>query len=659
MPELDGLPLRKYANGETFLGRYEVTGFLGEGGFATVYAARDLELHRRVAIKILQVEGETNESRFLREARTLANLRNPHTVTLFDFGRTEDGGRFMVFEFIEGSNLAVLSRKRRLDSAVAIHIAAQILESLEEAHRAGLLHRDVKPGNVMVFPYMDDPWNVKLLDFGITKQFGEEAVGEERLTATGAVVGTPRYMAPEQLWDSPLGPATDIYAVGLVLLEMLVGSEEFSRLPSYELMRRKAEGQIFEMASELSLSASLRGVLERMLDVEASRRYQSAGQAAAVLRKTPEAAEDSTPTEPSRPAETAPPTPSSSPVVPLAVALLVAACLFGAGIWWLAPTDGARRSLEAAPPARTPSVAAIPSAVSGEPTDEPADDELPVEPPAEPEVVEDRELCGSPTTYGTSDYELRVRSQRRKVTSYVPDSYTRRSPHPLVVVFHDRAQTASTVLTELSLVELAEEHGAVLMALEATDTTFRPWHDLHDREALPLLLRDAAARFCVDPDRILAIGQGVGGRMAEFAMCDGLVSVLATNAFRGDVPPVCVPEEPVPQIHFSGDRNRYLPVEGGKSCTGLTIESQDDKVQWWRDHFGCSDEPRVWRENDHGTCMTQTCGGVPYVDCRVRGGTGWPGMPRLLEIPGCNGPPTAFPVREAVWEFFEQSTTGE
>ncbi|MFZ5446631.1 MAG: serine/threonine-protein kinase [Myxococcota bacterium] len=200
--------------------KYELEGLLGEGGMGAVYQATNLAIGRRVAIKILHAsiaEQDDVRHRFELEARAAAVISHPGIVDVLDMGQTEEGDPFIVMEHLEGVTLRSLVKERgRLTVAESIGVMVPVLEALSAAHRAGVIHRDVKPANIFVCAR---PQLVKLLDFGVSR-FGESS----GLTRTGTAIGTPRYMAPEQvLGEHDLGPEADLYSVGAVLYSLLSG----------------------------------------------------------------------------------------------------------------------------------------------------------------------------------------------------------------------------------------------------------------------------------------------------------------------------------------------------------------------------------------------------------------------------------------------------
>jgi hypothetical protein len=203
-------------------GRYRVGDQIGAGGTSRVHAGVDERLARPVAIKVLDAcavadADPAGRDRFLREARTAASFAHPHAVTTFDAGEDDDT-LFMVMELVEGPTLAshLAGAPGPLPVAEALAIIDQVLSALDAAHSQGIVHRDVKPANVL----LTGDGQVKLADFGIARRFDDL---DAALTGVGLVLGTPRYLAPEQVQGKPTGPTTDVYAVGLILFEMLSG----------------------------------------------------------------------------------------------------------------------------------------------------------------------------------------------------------------------------------------------------------------------------------------------------------------------------------------------------------------------------------------------------------------------------------------------------
>src|SRR3954447_18181745 len=204
-------------------GRYEIVQHLARGGMAEVFLARDLLLDRPVAIKVLFPEFAADRSfveRFRREARSAANLNHPNIVSIYDWGE-EEGTYFIVMEYVEGRPLRqVIREDGPIPPPRAAEIGADIAAALSFAHKNNVIHRDVKPGNVLISPN----GQVKVTDFGIARAAGN---AQEALTQTGAVMGTATYFSPEQAQGRPIDYRSDVYALGIVLYEMVVGRPPF------------------------------------------------------------------------------------------------------------------------------------------------------------------------------------------------------------------------------------------------------------------------------------------------------------------------------------------------------------------------------------------------------------------------------------------------
>lgn len=220
-------------------GQYAVYARLGRGGMGAVYRAVHRRLRRQVALKTIlpdRIDEDADElrARFEQEALMLSELRHPGIVTVYDFGE-EDGVLYMVLELIEGTSLAdVLRATPTLPLERAVGIGRQLLDALGEPHGRGLIHRDIKPSNIMIEPRPDGSERVVLIDFGVAKARAGvmPEYGPTPRTQTGVAVGTPRYMAPEQLAGGTLGPWTDHYAVAVVLYRMLAGQSPFTGAPA-------------------------------------------------------------------------------------------------------------------------------------------------------------------------------------------------------------------------------------------------------------------------------------------------------------------------------------------------------------------------------------------------------------------------------------------
>ncbi|MCO4763699.1 MAG: protein kinase [Myxococcales bacterium] len=222
--------------GQVFAERYEIIRRIGTGGMAVVYGGRDRMLQRDVAIKILKpavMDDPSAVERLRREARAAGQLHHRHIITFHDVGMGE-GAVFIVMELLRGRTLAAERRRcQRLDSARVARIGAQVASALRVVHAAGIIHRDLKPDNIFLLEHAGDDFS-KLLDFSIAKL--PATLVDGRITQTGTVHGTPQYMPPEQAIGDPVSPASDIYALGAVLFEMIVGKAPFHATNVLELL---------------------------------------------------------------------------------------------------------------------------------------------------------------------------------------------------------------------------------------------------------------------------------------------------------------------------------------------------------------------------------------------------------------------------------------
>lgn len=271
-------------------GKYEITDLLGFGGMGAVYEALQKNMDRKVALKLIPTHDPTIVARFEREALTISKLQHPNTITVFDFGQSDDGFLFLSMELLEGKTLTEVIEAGPIPAKRAVHIGSQICRSLAEAHKSGIVHRDVKPDNIILIRVDDDPDVVKVLDFGIAKAvMGEDDV---QLTGDGRIIGTPRYMSPEQILAEPLDHRSDIYSLGCILFEMLCGAPPFQQASTTALMISHTQDPPPPFAQQLD-SSKLEGMpagLERVVRKALSKHPEDRHQDCDELREELEAA---------------------------------------------------------------------------------------------------------------------------------------------------------------------------------------------------------------------------------------------------------------------------------------------------------------------------------------------------------------------------------
>jgi tRNA A-37 threonylcarbamoyl transferase component Bud32 len=273
------------AGGGTLSGRYETGEKLGTGGMSNVYKATDRILERTVAVKVLAEHLSDDErfvARFRREALAVAKLIHPNIVQVYDTG-VDQGRHYIVMEYVEGrSGAQILQRQGPVEPEVAAEIGVQACAGLDYAHRRGIIHRDVKPGNLMIVggPVGGGEMIVKLTDFGIAR-----AAEQTRITQVGSVVGTAAYLSPEQVRGEEATPATDVYALGVVLYQFLTGRLPHEGSSLAELaVRQQNEKPLPPDTYNSEVPETLGAAVLRALEGDPNRRYSSADELAAGLR---------------------------------------------------------------------------------------------------------------------------------------------------------------------------------------------------------------------------------------------------------------------------------------------------------------------------------------------------------------------------------------
>lgn len=268
--------------GKVVAGAYRIERLLGRGGMGSVFLAHQMVVDRPVALKVIDprfAKSATHLKRFQREARTMARLNHRNIVAVYDAGLADEDLLYIAMEYVKGVNLDdIRDEQGALGETRALRITAQVVEALIEAHALGIIHRDLKPANILVTQRRGISDIVKVADFGIAKWLNPPA-NEPRLTDAGIAVGSPAFMAPEQIVGAPVDGRTDIYSLGLVLFQMLTGKDAFAQTSVQHIMEERIRGEMPRVSlsfPELAISSETDEMLSRCLERRPERRFPSA-----------------------------------------------------------------------------------------------------------------------------------------------------------------------------------------------------------------------------------------------------------------------------------------------------------------------------------------------------------------------------------------------
>jgi serine/threonine protein kinase len=275
--------------GQVFNEKYKVTRLLGRGGMGSVYEALNIVMDQNVALKLMRKEiaGDLKVvKRFIQEARVVSKLSHPNTIKVFDFGHSPEGYLFIAMEFLRGKPLSdVISDQGRIEPQRTIKIISQLLKSLGEAHKNRIIHRDLKPQNIFLCDIYGEKDFVKVLDFGIAKSAQEDS-GTMNITSAGQLLGTPYYVSPEQAAGKTVDHRTDLYAIGIIIYEMLTGSPPFTgtSIPSILLKHVSEEIPLLqEVIPEINIPSELNAVMTKLLRKNPDERPYSCEETLAML----------------------------------------------------------------------------------------------------------------------------------------------------------------------------------------------------------------------------------------------------------------------------------------------------------------------------------------------------------------------------------------
>ncbi len=273
-------PIKELTTGSTFAGRYQIIEELGKGGMGRVYKVFDTKIKEKVALKLIKPEVASDKEtieRFNNELRLARKVRHKNVCGMFDLGEAE-GVHYITMEYVSGQDLKGLIRQsKQLTIGTAVAIAKQICEGLEEAHRLGIIHRDLKPSNIII----DKDGNAKIMDFGIARSLKVKGI-----TGEGVIIGTPEYMSPEQVEGKDLDQRSDIYSLGVILYEMIIGRVPFEgETPLSVAVRQKTEAAPDPRKSNAQIPEGLSRLILKCLEKKKEKRYQSADELRADLEK--------------------------------------------------------------------------------------------------------------------------------------------------------------------------------------------------------------------------------------------------------------------------------------------------------------------------------------------------------------------------------------
>ncbi|MBN8466400.1 serine/threonine protein kinase [Corallococcus exiguus] len=360
------------------LGEFIIQERIGAGGMGVVYRAEHPIIGKQAAIKVLRAELMSPEQaqRLLVEARSVNAIRHPGILDIFNFGSLPDGRPYVVMELLQGQSLAAVLRARgRLDVGTAVWMLDQILSPLGAAHRAGVVHRDLKPANVFMAERPDAAPMLKLVDFGIAKVLQSH---EGLTNADGSVLGTPDFMAPEQVRGGTVGPATDLYALGVMAFQMFTGERPFQGDNVQVMFAHVEQAPPLPSSKVKGLPPELDALLLQLLEKDPAKRPASAEEVrqrlkALSLERPPGALGPSEPVEPKREEPTSPTAPrppglavmlaDRRKVAPLAAAAVAGVALLGTGLWWMTRPAETQPKVEQRLPMPVPPVVKAPEPV--------------------------------------------------------------------------------------------------------------------------------------------------------------------------------------------------------------------------------------------------------------------------------------------------------
>ena len=665
-----------FVEGTVVAQKYRLVSRIGQGAFGAVWRANHVGVGREVAIKFLHSTDVDQKLRFDREAKALARLNHPNCVTLYDFGHLDDGRSFLVTELIDGRTLdAWLGTGRSLPEVRMV--VDQLVAVLAAAHEQKIVHRDLKPANVMVSQVYGEP-RVKVLDFGIARIVGDET---GRLTKTGEVYGTFGYMSPEQLQGARnAGPAADLYALGVIMYELIEGRPPFDGRSAFDIARGHMSEQVPTI--ERAVPDDLKAIVTRLMQKDPADRFPSARElGAALARVRPddspvlrvESEKLHSPTAATRVFESqeraVPQAPASAilgrqgarqggiSVRTLAILCVLAAVIAGGTLAAWFGFDSPSEQPAQAPVAQAGTSLTKAGANAPKPTQTPKEPAAAKPPAAEPES----ESVPAPACAMLPDMDPgyhRFRNDkglRREWLVYLPETYDRTDPHPSVIIYHEGLHPPMEDLKVMGFDRWADEDGWVLLAPKESGT----WGKIGGHDSVYQDLEQLNTLLCLDPSTRFGVGYGEGGFPAERSFCNvkGL-RALATFAHRlepWEVSSVCTSDPLVPYLFISPTRDPFAPVENKRGSAMDDVSSiVGTKLSLLRhrtiyhEAYGCDDSLTTTYSRGKNSCYTWGCK-APFLVCDLDGQRPWPGT---RTIAGFDAGAANFPVSKTIWEFF-------
>ena len=661
--------------GDTVAQRYRITAEIGVGGFGAVCAATDMHGDRTVALKFLVPDrgsqyAPTTKARYNREVRMVASMRSPHAVKLFDHGSTEQGVLYMVFEHVPGEDLSVLLRRRgTLRPPEAIHVVRQVLLALVEAHQLGLLHRDIKPDNIRVFEYMGDPLTAKLLDFGLARPTDD---GHPSVTKTGEFVGTPRYMAPEQLMNEPLSATTDIFCCGMVLFELLLGADSLAGSNVSDQFARLRAEQSIDVAHLRTAVGPLADIVDRMTRPDPSARFQRAADVIAALDALASGGAQPQP-QPAAPAHPMSPlhdnaTLDSGGTVTIgwrtAAGLGMLLLLIGGALAVVVVLSAKDEAPPAPPPRNTPVITPVATPPEVAASDARADANAAGMHNAA-DAARDADVesgCGNEPLFMGSGLLDTGEWVDAKWAAYVTKKYEPNTRHAVLILLHQQGHSGVEFIDGSGFKSIADDEGLILLApwdqawLSAWESRERQSFEIED------MLAEAKRTFCVDDKRVFLVGHAGGGGFAQHLSCRDWVAGAAVYSITPGLgnQHFCEPAAPVPFMKLHPRDSGHDPFAGGQSCTGSMRQSVRDRERAWKSRNGCTGKPKRYYKQRATECFQWQCDGAPFRSCHTEKGRGWPGIPRRhrkFDLSNCDGenPGSDLPMAKLIWDFLGAS----